>query len=333
MESGGVLQSSLMKQIDGRVLRWLTLALTIVVVSCSSNPKPDSLPPQSIASPKLPDAPDQATQGAVPVGSPEAEVLGELPPELTPLEADAPEEAVPSQMPSQMPSQEPLPAGSSASGSMTVVDPKKVHARDDPTLVVIEEYEDPDDQEEIRLRLMRASLQERERRRTAPEASVVITDKNLAEFAEGGNLTYVEGAAAEPPDAPLRGPGSASAAEEEFWRTGARDLRLEWRESVDRLKELEADAAGLRRRFYAEDDPFVRDGEVKPAWDRALDLIEEEKRNIDRVQEDLAEFLNEGRRAGALPGWLREGIELEPVVEKDGKLPEVDPREPKVIDN
>ena len=37
--------------------------------------------------------------------------------------------------------------------------------------------------------------------------------------------------------------------------------------------------------------------------------------------EEVAAFLEEGRRAGALPGWLREGIELEPepvLVEVDG---------------
>ncbi len=38
--------------------------------------------------------------------------------------------------------------------------------------------------------------------------------------------------------------------------------------------QLEKEAAGWRRRFYAEDDPYVRDGQIKPEWDRVLDLLE-----------------------------------------------------------
>jgi hypothetical protein len=75
----------------------------------------------------------------------------------------------------------------------------------------------------------------------------------------------------------------------------------------------------------------VRDGKIKPEWDRALDRLEQARREEVQAQRDLEEFLDDGRRAGALPGWLREGIELEPITEEVEELPTADPMEPKVV--
>ena len=52
---------------------------------------------------------------------------------------------------------------------------------------------------------------------------------------------------------------------------------------------------------------------MKPAWDRALDRIDEIERSIGRIQEELDRFQDEGQKAGALPAWLAEGVDLEPV--------------------
>src|SRR4029078_9636142 len=76
--------------------------------------------------------------------------------------------------------------------------------------------------------------------------------------------------------------------------------------------ELEARAASLRTRFYAQDDPYVRDGEIKPAWDPARESLDEAKERARSLEDQLGAVLEEGRQAGALPGWLRDGIELEP---------------------
>ncbi|MFW6206659.1 MAG: hypothetical protein ACOC5J_01865, partial [Gemmatimonadota bacterium] len=67
---------------------------------------------------------------------------------------------------------------------------------------------------------------------------------------------------------------------------------------------------------YAQDDPYVRDGRIKPAWDRVLDRIGETRSRNGTLREELQQAVQEGRRAGALPGWLREGIELEPAPEE-----------------
>ena len=109
---------------------------------------------------------------------------------------------------------------------------------------------------------------------------------------------------------------------------------MRWRDSVDRVEELEGEVAELRRRFYMEDDPFYRDSQIKPAWDRSLDQLTIAKDEVVAAKEDLDELLEEGRRQGALPGWLREGIEFEPVIEvEEANEPRTGPEpiEPEVL--
>jgi hypothetical protein len=195
--------------------------------------------------------------------------------------------------------------------------------------------------------LQQATTSERERRAASDAPIAVITNSNLAELAEGGQITIIgspddptavsgvgapasssapatagappgAGAAASigaaPPGTPA-GPAAAAAPvapTEEYWRAQALKLRLDWKEAVESVDELEAEVQELRRRFYEEDDPFYRDNQIKPAWDRTLDLLAAAKTDAEDQERKLSRFLEEGRRAGALPGWLREGIELEP---------------------
>ncbi|MEE2778501.1 MAG: hypothetical protein VYE73_17250 [Acidobacteriota bacterium] len=170
-------------------------------------------------------------------------------------------------------------------------------------------------------------------RRTALDADLIekITNENLAEYAEGGQLTI-----AAPPKPPAESAITSRQLTEEQWRTRGLDLRLRWKEAVEAISELEGDAARLRRRFYDEDDPFYRDNEIKPAWDRAIERLETARTDVRLRQEALDDYLVEGRQAGALPGWLSEGVELEPprVREDDDQADRrrgEDPREPKIL--
>ena len=62
----------------------------------------------------------------------------------------------------------------------------------------------------------------------------------------------------------------------------------------------------------AENDVHVRNGQIKPEWDRILDRLEEARAEAETAKTELAELLEEGRTSGALPGWLREGVDQEP---------------------
>ena len=193
--------------------------------------------------------------------------------------------------------------------------------------VVIEPAE-PDPDEE--LTLAEAARRERARRRQAGEPIAVINDANLGEHAVG-QLTFMED---EPPK-PTAGEATTAAAQEgpdeQYWRDRVRDIRQRWADTAARLPTLEERVAELRRRFYEADDAYYRDTRIKPAWDRAIDQIAQSRAEAEAHKAELEKALAEGRLAGALPGWLREGIELEPEpFEPQGSTHE--PGEPRIVE-
>jgi hypothetical protein len=181
-----------------------------------------------------------------------------------------------------------------------------------PTTIVVPapEEESPSDAPSS---LIEASRRERERRRSAEPPVAVINDKNLAEYAEGETLTVAEpaagpdGAAAEGEEEP-----TADGKNEAWWRERGLEIRKRWKEATEDVTRLEGEAAALRTKFYSADDPYLRDSQIKPQWDRVLAELDETRRRADAGPEELADYFEEGRRAGALPGWLREGVDLEP---------------------
>lgn len=176
--------------------------------------------------------------------------------------------------------------------------------------------------------LVEAARAERERRARSGPPVAVITDKNVGH--SKGQITVV--------DPKKTAPSAADAAalqtlkDEKYWRDRALNIRTRLREATDRFEELELAAAGWRRRFYSEEDPYFRDSKIKPEWDRVLSQLEETRTAIDATRKELDTFLEEGRQAGALPGWLREGGELEPVEEKERSPGTVDPEEPQIYE-
>lgn len=146
-----------------------------------------------------------------------------------------------------------------------------------------------------------------------------INDDNLHEYAEKGEVIVLES----PPAAPVMGSQSQEESDavtdepegerdETYWRRRALELRMGWRRTVDSILELQLEAAALRQQFYAEDDPYIRDGQVKPSWDRALDRLAQLEQRSEQYSNELEIFVEEGRRSDVPQGWLNEGWELEP---------------------
>lgn len=186
---------------------------------------------------------------------------------------------------------------------------------------------DPGGEGSGRPSLVEAAHAEKERRARSGKPVAVITDKTLPKQAAKGQITYAEPS--------KKGEGAASSIEpspvrdEQYWRSRALEIRQRWKNAADEAAELEENAARLRRRFYDEADPYVRDTKVKPEWDRVLDRLTEVRADIETAKRELEALQEEGRRAGALPGWLREGAELEPVEEESAdRLPTTEPTEP-----
>lgn len=156
-----------------------------------------------------------------------------------------------------------------------------------------------------------AARAERQRRASAAKSSTVINDKNLKQHASRGQISIGAPGGARP--APPTAPPAVDDHGEEYWRSRVRDLRHRWKLAEEAIERLNGEAEDLKRRFYSADDPYLRDARIKPDWDRTLDLLRQAREDSKRLQHELETALEEGRRAGALPGWLREGIEEEPV--------------------
>lgn len=183
--------------------------------------------------------------------------------------------------------------------------------------------------------LAEVARRERKRRAASGPPVAVITNQSLEEY-QDARLTFLTESPA--PPAPNEAgseaePAATGPAAEEYWRSRALDARLRWREAVDRIDTLSEDVSRLQREFYATDDPAQRDQVIKPAWDLALAELDEARRESVTARTELQELLEEGRRSGALPGWLREGIEIEPERPPENQgLPTIEPGEPDVVE-
>jgi hypothetical protein len=183
--------------------------------------------------------------------------------------------------------------------------------------------------------LVEASRAEKERRANAGKPVAVITDKTLPKYASKGQITVADPkkdkkTAAKAPAAP-----APAMKDEQYWRGRARELRETWKQAADEVKDLEQQSTTLRQKFYSESDTFRRDTQIKPDWDRVLDRLRQARQEVETAKQDLAQFLEEGRGAGALPGWLDEGIEEEPADEatKKKEAPAMQSIEPPVLND
>ncbi|MGB7490675.1 MAG: hypothetical protein WBN62_10115 [Thermoanaerobaculia bacterium] len=287
-----------------------TVMLLLVVTACSGlKDESESLPPQSVSQATLDDSEFEEF-----VVTQEDESVDEAP-----AADEAPVAAVVTEELDQP-----------VTDDVVVADDLIVEQ--DDTLVVIED--EAADTPEHEMTLVESARAERERRNTTPKTEIVITDKNLSDYA-GAQLTISEGPARVITNENLGSSGvdeDELALDEAYWRDRGLEIRLAWKEATENVDELEADVLNLRMRFYAEDDPFYRDAQIKPAWDHAIEELNATREEVDLRKLELQDFMEEGRVAGALPGWLREGLELEPVEPVKEEMGIAEPGEPDTMD-
>jgi hypothetical protein len=204
----------------------------------------------------------------------------------------------------------PSPAPQAPPATPAAEPPQKAEPLRDDSPVVVNSGGEEDNGKPVSL--VEAAQAERERRAHAGRPVAVINDKTLPKYAAKGQITVADprqrkGAAEAPPD-----PAASPAKDEQYWRGGVLDIRQRWRRAADDVKELEQRSTELRQKFYLESDTFARDNQIKPEWDRVLDKLRQARLDVEATQKELAQFLEEARAAGVMPGWLREGEEEEP---------------------
>ncbi|HEY6050830.1 MAG TPA: hypothetical protein VIZ58_06240, partial [Thermoanaerobaculia bacterium] len=135
-----------------------------------------------------------------------------------------------------------------------------------------------------------------------------ITNENLVKDPNRGRLSTSQ--VRLPTPAPAPSPTAAAPAsnggEEAVWRERARTARRRVEELKAEVTSLEAEAKQLETDFYRWDDGQYRDRVIKPAWDKKREELETRRRQLVDAEAELADLPERARKAGALPGWLRE---------------------------
>jgi len=121
----------------------------------------------------------------------------------------------------------------------------------------------------------------------------------------GGRLPAMTPPTPTPAAPPPPGQGQPST-EEQKWREAARAAKKRVEDASRKVEELEATNHKLENDFYAWDDGQYRDRVIKPAWDKAKADLEAARQELSSAQKDLEDLPEKARKAGALPGWLRE---------------------------
>ena len=158
----------------------------------------------------------------------------------------------------------------------------------------------------------------------APEKSgVTINNKSLVKNTEKGKVSTSKASASHPKSAPVPKPvattlvapppeAAAQAADsptggtEAEWKAIAAKDRKDVADAKARVAELDATTKKLENDFYAWDDGQYRDRVIKPAWDHARSDLETARQELVAAEKTLADLPERARKAGALPGWIRE---------------------------
>jgi hypothetical protein len=156
-------------------------------------------------------------------------------------------------------------------------------------------------------------------RKRVEKKTVRITNESLVTDPQKGRLTTSQQAVT---PAPSRSPSSATTpggptptastpaagagGGEEYWRSETRRVRERVAQLRSTIVRLENETRKLEADFYSWDDGAYRDGVIKPAWDKAREDLATARRELPMAERDVDELPDRARRAGALPGWLRE---------------------------
>ena len=169
--------------------------------------------------------------------------------------------------------------------------------------------------------LAEIARKEAERRKTAKEATIVITDKNLPESARKPASTAAPADANQPAHAGEQKPAAADGAAaggaapatpaalagdqgEALWRGRITQAREALRRNEVFLQALQTRVNSLATDYYGRDDPYQK-MKLAGERDQAIQEMEKVKADIEASKKQVADIEEEARKAGVPPGWLR----------------------------
>lgn len=95
---------------------------------------------------------------------------------------------------------------------------------------------------------------------------------------------------------------------ESYWVARMGEARSRVRQLESEVERLDTAVGGLRFQWTSIDDPNQQ-LLIKDAWDDAIVRGERAREELQKAREAIQAAESEARRAGALPGWLRQSAE------------------------
>ena len=129
------------------------------------------------------------------------------------------------------------------------------------------------------------------------KSSIIINDENLKEFSSGGQVFLLESEADKMAELMETKKATGDSAESlTFWSNQIGKTWSLLNSLIFDLRRLQLENALLRQQFYAETDPFVRESEIKPRWDRTIDQIERLRQRCRENYDAIEDLLSEARK-------------------------------------
>ena len=146
---------------------------------------------------------------------------------------------------------------------------------------------------------------------------IVITNENLNDYASKSSLATGDSGGSSKPITTGSGSNGQSSSEEDAATAQKRDYwQRRYKQQAEQVEAIRHEIESLDREipalwsdFYSRDDPFYRDGVIKPRLDQALARREALESQLAEGETRLPQIAEAARQDGALPGWFR-GIEI-----------------------
>jgi hypothetical protein len=163
--------------------------------------------------------------------------------------------------------------------------------------------------------LVKAAKKEKERRKKT-EAKKTLTNQDIDEIRKKQPSSGIETAGAEDEtDATDESTADSTktkkqevdpAQTEEYWRARKQEVDTRVQDAQTRVEQLQTEINSLTAAFYAEGDGVAQRPLIETERIERIKELEAAKEALQNARTESEGLEDEARRAGALPGWLRD---------------------------
>ena len=163
--------------------------------------------------------------------------------------------------------------------------------------------------------LVKAAKKEKERR-AKTEAKKTLTNQDIEEIRKKHPISGIETSEAEgepteteeskTADSTAKKEAADPTQTEEYWRGRKQDVDARVQDAQSRVEQIQSEINSLTAAFYAEGDGVAQRPLIESERIERINELDAAKQELENARSEAAGLEDEARRAGALPGWLRD---------------------------